>query len=130
MCLCLCGYAYVLYGCAYRRLCLPVHVCERDLLCLFVYICLKTYVWAHSKNDLSPPPDTAVPNAEIEKEEDESSGQAQTPAEESSVKVPPVFKPPTPRADCHPLLVSSLIVYFCLTTSPPCDSLCPGAQAH
>ncbi|XP_051243758.1 SH3 and cysteine-rich domain-containing protein 2-like isoform X1 [Dicentrarchus labrax] len=32
--------------------------------------------------------DTPVPDTEIEKEEDESSGQAQTPAEESSVKVP------------------------------------------
>ncbi|XP_018516080.1 SH3 and cysteine-rich domain-containing protein 2 [Lates calcarifer] len=32
--------------------------------------------------------DTPVPDTEIEKEEDESSGQAQTPAEESNVKVP------------------------------------------
>ncbi|XP_071323986.1 SH3 and cysteine-rich domain-containing protein 2-like isoform X2 [Trachinotus anak] len=32
--------------------------------------------------------DTPVPDTEIEKEEDESSGQAQTPAEESNMKVP------------------------------------------
>lgn len=39
------------------------------------------------KRNLFLPPDAAVPNAESEKEEDETNIQAQTAAEESSVKV-------------------------------------------
>ncbi|XP_071323996.1 SH3 and cysteine-rich domain-containing protein 2-like isoform X3 [Trachinotus anak] len=38
--------------------------------------------------EVQPSQDTPVPDTEIEKEEDESSGQAQTPAEESNMKVP------------------------------------------
>lgn len=75
-------------SCVY--LCMSV----REIYYVWLCICLKACVWAHSKKDFLPPPDTAVPNAEIEKEEDESSSQAQTPAEESSVTVPPVFNPP------------------------------------
>lgn len=36
----------------------------------------------------------------------------------------------SPCADCHFLLFSTLSVYFCLTPSPLCVSLRPGAQAH
>lgn len=109
--------------------CMAVHTVGCVYLCMSVseiyYVCLCIYAWRHSKNDLSPPPDTAVPNAEIEKEEDESSGQAQTPAEESSVKVPSVFKPPTPVQTVTPCWFPP---WSCISASLPPLPVTPCVQ--
>lgn len=100
-------------------------MCVRDLL-------LKLHAWLHlcvsSKKIFSPLlPDIPVPDTEIEKEEDESSSQAQTPAEESGVKVLLCW---IRLCKLSPLLFSSSIMYFCLTTSPPCVQVPKRIEVH
>lgn len=102
---------YICISAECPRLCVSVHnmftsaclsVCERDLLCLLVknMTSLIAYVLVHaslvpSEKIFIPLPETpeTVPDVEAEKEEDESSCQAPTPAEDNNVKVPPFFNP-------------------------------------
>lgn len=55
------------------------------------YVCSRTSGNSLSKKFLAPAPNAAVSSTDAEKEEDESSFQAQTAAEEGSVKVPPLL---------------------------------------
>lgn len=94
-----------------QTVCMSGFTDTHTLGCFHVHL-IKTFL---------APADTPVPDNEIEKEENESSSQAQTPAEDSSVRV------------LHCLIrLSPLVVFFLerVFLSHCLPSLCSGAQAH
>lgn len=111
--------------CLLSRLCVSAHagMSEQEISistvvykCRFIHVCTFFQVLQ--------PPDAAVPNTEIEKEEEESSSQAQTPAEESGVKVRAWFYSPGTGMSSPPQ-ASGLILPPCLVVSR-----CPSALKY